>query len=235
MRSDSYQIFTKFILYLGFVRWILNLPDKQHAQIIFSRLKKLYPESGCSLKFINPRELLVSTILSAQCTDKQVNKVTRRLFKKYTSARAFAEAPLDEIKEYIRSTGFYNNKAKSIKESMKTIIEKFNGKVPDKMEDLLQLEGVGRKTANVVLGDTFGVPGIVVDTHVGRLSRRLGLTENSNPEKIEQDLMSVFPKENWTLLGHLFMDHGRAVCNARNPKCGKCVLSDICPSALFGD
>lgn len=204
---------------------------KKHAHLIFSRLVKAYPNAQCSLKFVNPRELLISTILSAQCTDKRVNQVTPGLFKKYPSAKDFADADIDELKNDIRSTGFYNHKAKSIQQSMRAIVEKHNGNVPDTLEDLLKLNGVGRKTANVVLGDAFGIPGVVVDTHVKRLSNRMGLTKNSDPEKIEQDLMNLFPPEQWTLLGHLMIDHGRSICIARKPKCNECFLNDICPSA----
>ncbi len=207
-----------------------SLDEKKHAKGIFSRLKEAYPEAQCSLEFVNPRELLVSTILSAQCTDKRVNQVTPALFAKYPTAKAFAEASIEELKDDIRSTGFYNHKAKSIKEAMKSIVEKFNGEIPDNIEDLLKFEGVGRKTANVVLGDAFGIPGIVVDTHVKRLSVRLGLTKNADPVKIEYDLMEVLPKKNWILLGHLMIYHGRSVCTARKPKCSKCFLNDICPS-----
>lgn len=192
---------------------------------------KAYPNAQCSLKFVNPRELLISTILSAQCTDKRVNQVTPGLFKKYASAKAFASADIDELKNDIRSTGFYNHKAKSIQQSMRAIVEKHNGNVPDTLEDLLKLNGVGRKTANVVLGDAFGIPGVVVDTHVKRLSNRMGLTKNSDPEKIEQDMMNLFPPEQWTLLGHLMIDHGRSICIARKPRCNECFLNDICPSA----
>ena len=204
---------------------------KKHACLIFSRLVKAYPNAQCSLKFVNPRELLISTILSAQCTDKRVNQVTPGLFKKYPSAKAFANADIEELKNDIRSTGFYNHKARSIQQSMKTIVEKHNGDVPGTLEELILLDGVGRKTANVVLGDAFGIPGVVVDTHIKRLSNRMGLTKNSDPVKIEQDLMKLFPAEQWTLLGHLMIAHGRAVCVARKPKCNECFLNDICPSA----
>jgi len=207
-----------------------SLDEKKRTQEIFSRLKEAYPEAHCSLKFVNPRELLISTILSARCTDKRVNQVTPALFAKYPTAKAFAEASIEELKDGIRSTGFHNNKAKSIKRAMKTVIDKFNGEIPNNIKDLLKLEGVGRKTANVVLGDAFGIPGIVVDTHVKRLSVRLGLTKNADPVKIEGDLMEILPKKNWTLLGHLMIYHGRSVCTARNPKCSKCFLNDICPS-----
>jgi len=198
---------------------------------IFSRLSTAYPTAQCALKHTNPRELLIATILSAQCTDKRVNLVTPGLFKKYPTAQAFADADLEELKNDIRSTGFFNNKAKAIKATMQSVVEKFGGEVPGTMDELLQLEGVGRKTANVVLGNAFGVPGVVVDTHVKRLTNLLGLTKNSDPEKIEQDLMRQFPKEQWTMLGHLLIEHGRQVCIARRPQCKKCCINDICPSA----
>ena len=204
---------------------------KNHAHIILQRLKEAYPESHCSLVHKSPHELLISTILSAQCTDKRVNQVTPGLFKKYPTPLAFAEADIDELKNDIRSTGFYNNKAKAIKESMWDIVDKYDGTIPNTLEELVSLKGVGRKTANVVLGDAFGIPGIVVDTHVKRISRLLGLTKNSDPVKIEQDLMQLFLPEQWTVLGHLMIDHGRAVCIARRPKCSQCFLNDICPSA----
>jgi len=197
---------------------------------IFSRLSAAYPAAHCALNHINPRELLIATILSAQCTDKRVNMVTPGLFRKYQTAQAFADADIDELKNNIRSTGFFNNKAKAIKSAMQSVVSKFSGEIPGTMEQLLQLEGVGRKTANVVLGDAFGVPGVVVDTHVKRLANLLGLTQNADPEKIEQDLMKQFPKEQWTMLGHLLIEHGRAICIARRPQCGKCVLNDLCPS-----
>ncbi|PIS30942.1 MAG: endonuclease III [Candidatus Marinimicrobia bacterium CG08_land_8_20_14_0_20_45_22] len=201
------------------------------SSVIFPRLSAAYPTAHCALNHTNPRELLIATILSAQCTDKRVNMVTPGLFQKYPTAQAFADADLEELKNDIRSTGFFNNKAKAIKSAMKSVSDKFGGEIPRTMEELLQLEGVGRKTANVVLGDAFGVPGIVVDTHVKRLANLLGLTKNADPEKIEQDLMKQFPKEQWTMLGHLLIEHGRVVCIARRPQCGQCVLNDICPSA----
>jgi len=202
-----------------------------NPQLIFSRLSAAYPTAHCALSYTNPRELLIATILSAQCTDKRVNLVTPGLFQKYPTARAFAKADLEELKNDIRSTGFFNNKAKAIKAAMQSVVEKFGGEVPGTMDELLQLEGVGRKTANVVLGNAFGVPGVVVDTHVKRLTNLLGLTKNSDPEKIEQDLMRQFPKEQWTMLGHLLIEHGRQVCIARRPQCKKCCINDICPSA----
>ena len=204
---------------------------KKHATEIFRRLHEQYPNSQCSLEFRKPHELLVSTILSAQCTDKRVNQVTPELFRKYPSPQAFADADIEELKNDIRSTGFFNNKAKSIKASMQSIVDKFKGEIPNTLVQLTSLNGVGRKTANVVLGDAFGVPGIVVDTHVKRIAGLLGLTHNRDPVKIEYDLMALFPPEDWTLLGHLMIDHGRAICIARRPKCNDCVLTDICPSA----
>lgn len=204
---------------------------ENRAAEIFTRLKKQYPDSRCSLIFQQPHELLISTILSAQCTDKRVNQVTPGLFRKYPTPRAFADADIDELKNDIRSTGFYNNKAKAIKASLSDIVEKYDGNIPNSLDKLIKLNGVGRKTANVVLGDAFGTPGMVVDTHVKRISNLLGLTKNTDPVKIEQDLMRLFPSEQWTLLGHLMIDHGRAICIARRPKCGQCILNDICPSA----
>lgn len=200
---------------------------------VFKRLNREYPDSACSLNHRNPLQLLISTILSAQCTDKQVNKITPALFAKYKTARDFAEADLNELKKLIKPAGFYNNKARTIKETMKIIHEKYNGKIPKTLEELTRLPGVGRKTANVVLGDAFGVPGIVVDTHVKRLSKRIGLTDNNDPVKIEFDLMKVFPRETWIKLGHLMIDHGRKICNARNPKCEICVLKELCNYYLF--
>lgn len=204
---------------------------QQRGKAIIGRLKAEYPDTKTALHFTNPRELLIATILSAQCTDKRVNQVTPALFRKYPSARAFAEADLEELKNDIRSTGFFNNKAIAIKRAMQTVVDKFGGEIPQTMEELLQLEGVGRKTANVVLGNAFGIPGIVVDTHVKRLVNLLGLTSQQDPEKIEQELMQIFPKENWVELGNLLIAHGRAVCIARRPNCSNCCLYDLCPSA----
>ena len=201
---------------------------KEKVIRILNKLEKYYPDSKCSLNFLNPAQLLVSTILSAQCTDKQVNKVTPVLFKKYPTIEALATAELADIKKIIQPTGFYNNKAKAIKNSMATLLKKFNSRVPDKLEELVKLEGVGRKTANVVLGDAFGIPGIVVDTHVKRISIRLGLTKNDDPRKIEQDLMKLIPPERWTLFGHMVIDHGRKICKARKPDCDHCFLQQEC-------
>ncbi len=199
---------------------------------IIKRLEREYPHSRIALNFKNPYELLVATILSAQSTDKKVNEITPELFKKYPDAKALASASLEEIEKIIKPTGFYRQKSKYLLMTAKTISEKFGGKVPDTMEELLQLPGVARKTANIVLGNAFGkVEGIAVDTHVKRLSRLLGFTKNSDPEKIEQDLMKVTPRENWFKLNYLLIDHGRAVCQANRPRCEICVLNDLCPSS----
>ncbi len=202
--------------------------EKEKAIRIINQLESHYPDSKCSLNFSNPAQLLVSTILSAQCTDKQVNKITPRLFEKYPTIEDLATAELEDIKKIIRPTGFYNNKAKAIKKSMTSLLEQFNGRVPDNLDALIKLDGVGRKTANVVLGDAFGIPGIVVDTHVKRISKRLGMTKNDDPKKIEQDLMKLLPPERWTLFGHLVIDHGRKICKARKPDCENCFLQQEC-------
>jgi len=200
-------------------------------QRIISRLKKAYPDAHCELNYSNPLQLLVATILSAQCTDKRVNLVTQSLFKKYPAARDFAQAPLGALEEDIKSTGFYRNKAKSIRAACRALVEKYGGQVPPSMEALVQLDGVGRKTANVVLGNAFGLAeGIVVDTHVARLSSRLGLTDNTAPEKIEADLQRLVPREDWTLLSHLLIWHGRRRCGARKPDCAGCEVKDLCPT-----
>ncbi len=199
---------------------------------ILKRLKKEYPDvKGTALNYSNPLELLVATILSAQTTDERVNIVTAaRLFKKYKEARDYANASLEELQNDIKSINFYRNKAKYIKEACKIIVEKYGGKVPDSMEELVKLPGVSRKTANVVLSNAFRKDeGIVVDTHVIRLSKRLGLTNEKNRDKIEQDLMKKYPKEAWFDIANLLIAHGRRVCKARNPDCDNCVLKDICP------
>jgi endonuclease III len=200
---------------------------KQIAKII-SIFNVLYPEAECSLEYRDPLQLLLSTQLSAQCTDARVNIVTESLFKKYKNVFDFANADLQELEQDIKPTGFYHNKAKNILNTCKMIIEVFDSKVPGNMEDLLKLPGVGRKTANLVLGDIFNVPGIVVDTHAKRLSNRIGLTKNSDPEKIEYDLMKILPKKEWSRFSHQLVYHGRAVCNARTPKCDICGIIDYC-------
>ena len=203
----------------------------QRVKKIWPILKKTYPGAKIALKFKDPLELLVSTILSAQCTDVRVNMVTKDLFKKYKSAADLAGADLKQIEEGIRSTGFFRNKANNIKGACTRIVEHYSGKVPNTMEELLTLPGVGRKTANCVLGDAFGIPGITCDTHVIRLSRRLGLSENSDPVKLEFDLAEIVPKRNWTAFSHLVITHGRNICNARKPNCPECPIAKHCPSA----
>lgn len=198
---------------------------------IIRRLKKAYPEAHCALVHTSPFELLIATILSAQCTDARVNIVTAVLFRKYRGPQDFLNVPQTELEKDIHSTGFFRNKAKNIQAACKRIIEEYKGKVPKRFEDLLTLGGVARKTANVVMGNAFGIAsGVVVDTHVSRLSQRLGLTDEKTPEKIERDLMLLVPKKHWVMFPHWMIFHGRKVCNARRPKCNECVLADICPS-----
>ncbi|MFH1282791.1 MAG: endonuclease III [bacterium] len=205
----------------------MNLKEK--TKIIVELLLKKYPEAKTALSHENPLELLVATILSAQCTDERVNIVTKDLFKKYKTASDYAKANISIFENDIHSTGFYKNKAKNIINSTKIIEAKFNGKVPKTMEELVTLPGIGRKTANVVLGSAYGIiSGIVVDTHVSRLSQRIGLTKNANPEKIELDLMDLLPKEHWIKFSHLLILHGRAICNAKKPKCKECMLLKLC-------
>ena len=203
----------------------------ERAKKILPILNKLYPDAKIALNFKNPLELLIATILSAQCTDARVNIVTKDLFKKYKSAQDWVTTDISEIENDIKSTGFYRNKAKNIKNACIKIEEQFGGKVPDTMEELITLPGVGRKTANCVLGDAFGIPGITCDTHVIRLSRRLGLSDNSDPVKLEFDLAEIIPNKDWTLFSHLIITHGRNVCIARKPKCEECEIAKYCPSA----
>jgi endonuclease-3 len=213
-----------------------QFPNESRAEIqkrvrkIIAVLKEEYPDAKCSLNHSSPFELSIATILSAQCTDARVNKVTKELFEKYPTPEHFASADIRELEDDIRSTGFYRNKAKSIKGFALGVIDDYDGQVPNNMDALTELPGVGRKTANVILGVAHEVPGLVVDTHVKRISRLLGLTKESTPEKIEYDLQELIPKENWTRWAHLVIDHGRAVCKARNPQCEKCVLFEYCPS-----
>jgi len=208
------------------------MDPKERAARILKLLEEEYPTAHIALEFGKPLELLVATILSAQCTDAQVNKVTPKLFKKYKAVKDYASADLEEFQQDIRSTGFYKNKAKNIIAAAKMIVKDFGGKVPDNMEDLVKLPGVARKTANIVLANGFGkVEGIAVDTHVGRLAQRLGLSINSDPNKIEQDLMALFPKNDWYKINYVLVDHGRAVCNAKKPLCPICTLKPMCPSA----
>jgi len=204
---------------------------KKRAAEIVKRLKRAYPDAHCALVHTSPFELLIATILSAQCTDVRVNIVTADLFRKYRSPQDFLAVPQRELEKDIHSTGFFRNKAKNIQAACKRIIEEFGGEVPQTMDELLTLGGVARKTANVVLGNAFGIAsGVVVDTHVSRLSQRLGLTKNKTPEKIERDLAGLIPKRDWVMFPHWMIFHGRQVCIARKPKCGECVLADICPS-----
>jgi endonuclease-3 len=213
-----------------------KLDKKEKANQIIELLTEEYPEAKTALKYTNPLEMLVATLLSAQTTDKQVNQVTNRLFKKYKSAEDYANADSKELQEDVRSTGFYRNKAKNLKNTGRMLIEKYNSKVPHTMEELIELPGVARKTANIVLSNSFGIiAGVAVDTHVRRLSQRLGLTENKNPDKIEEDLMEIVPKSQWENITDLLIFHGRKICNARKPKCNKCVLNKICPSAFTFD
>lgn len=204
------------------------MDKKQRVLKIIEVFDQLYADAECSLEYRDPLQLLISTQLAAQCTDARVNIVTKTLFKKYKNVYDFAAADLHELEEEIKSTGFYHNKARNIINCCKMLIEKFEGKVPGNLDDLLKLPGVGRKTANLVLGDVFDIPGIVVDTHAKRLSNRIGLTVNEDPTKIEYDLMEVVPKEHWGKFCHQLVYHGRAVCSARKPECGVCGIRGYC-------
>ncbi len=196
---------------------------------ILKLLNRAYPEAKCSLYFETPFQLLIATILSAQCTDERVNKVTPALFKKYPDPRAMARAELRDLEGLIRSANFYKNKALSLKSCSQTLLDKFGGEVPRTVEELVTLRGVGRKTANVVLGNVFDIPGLVVDTHVGRISRRLGFTRDTDPEKVEAQLMEIVPRADWTLYAHLLISHGREICTARRAVCESCPLIALCP------
>jgi endonuclease-3 len=199
---------------------------------LIAKLKTGYPDARCALTHGNPLKLMVATILSAQCTDKRVNIVTKMLFKKYKTPQDYADAPQDELENDIRSTGFFRNKAKNIRGACAKIISDFDGKVPGAMAELLTLPGVARKTANCVLGNAFGIAeGVVVDTHVMRLSGRLGITKHTEPVKIERDLIELVPRDEWILWSHLLIFHGRATCTARKPNCDNCCISALCPSA----
>jgi endonuclease-3 len=204
---------------------------RARAEEILAYVRRDYPTARCSLNFSTPLELLVATILSAQCTDERVNQVTVALFAKYPTAADYAQARPEELEQDVKQTGFYRNKAKHIREAAQRIVELYGGKVPRTMEELLTLPGVARKTANVVLGNAYGViEGVVVDTHVGRLARRMGLTASEDPVKVEQDLMALFQQRDWLDLSHLFIYHGRAVCQARKPLCEQCSAASICPT-----
>ena len=205
---------------------------KNRAEEVVHLLKKEYPDSKCSLKYSSPYELLVATILSAQCTDHRVNQVLPGLFKKYSSIEAFAFANLNELSQDIYSCGYHNQKAKSIQGSSLVIMNNHGGKVPQIMEELVKLPGVGRKTANCILGECFNIPSMVIDTHMIRIMNLLQFTASKNPKIIELDLMDIFDKRDWVKLTHMIIDHGRVICIARHPKCDQCVLHEQCPSAL---
>lgn len=212
----------------------MNLDKQKRSHEIIKRLKREYPDAHCELNHADAFELLVSTILSAQCTDERVNVVTATLFRKYRKPQDYLEVAPEELEKDIYSTGFYRNKAKNIRGACEKIINDFGGEIPRTMDELLTLDGVARKTANVVLGNVFGIAsGIVVDTHVSRVSQRLNLTENVIPEKIEKDLTEIVPQEEWILFPHLLIYHGRKICQARKPKCAECVLERLCPSSLL--
>ena len=202
---------------------------KARARKILRELARQYPDAHCALNFTNPLELLIATILSAQCTDVRVNLVTPALFARYRAAVDYADADRTELETMIRTAGFFRNKAKSIQTCCRTIVDQHGGEVPATLEQLVPLPGVGRKTANVVLGNAFGIPGITVDTHVGRLSRRMGFTEHDDPVKVESDLMELIPKKDWTIASHRLIFHGRQICHARNPKCDVCPVAKLCP------
>jgi endonuclease III len=204
-------------------------PVRTRARRIVRLLARLYPDARCALNYENPLQLLIATILSAQCTDARVNQVTPALFARYPNAKAFATADLRELETAIQSTGFFRNKARNIQECCKQLASQYKGQVPRTLEELVKLPGIGRKTANVILGSAYDVPGITVDTHVGRLSRRMGLTTKSDPQKVERDLMGLIPKKEWTMFSHRMIYHGRQVCFARKPNCAGCALAKICP------
>ena len=205
----------------------------EQVSAIIAELRRLYPDAKCSLNFSNPLELLVATQLSAQCTDERVNLVTADLFKKYRSAEDYATVSQEELEKDIKSTGFYRNKAKNLRAAAQRLLTNYGGEVPRTMEELLTLPGVARKTANVVLGNAYGVVvGFVVDTHIGRLARRFGWTTSEDPVKVEQDLMRIVPQQDWLDLSHMLIYHGRAICTARKPACAACALAELCPSAF---
>lgn len=206
-----------------------NQQKQQRCKQVVKKLRELYPDAKCALRFQNPLQLLIATILSAQCTDARVNMVTPGLFQRFQTADQFAGAKQEEVEAIIRSTGFYRNKAKNIIACCKAIVGIHDGKIPTTMEELVTLPGIGRKTANVVLGNAFGKPGLPVDTHVGRLSRRLGFSSSNDPVKIEFEIHALVEEKEWTMLGHRLIQHGREICSSRKPDCQHCKLSDICP------
>lgn len=204
-------------------------PAKERVRPLMDILARTYPEADTALQHENPLQLLVATILSAQCTDKRVNQITPALFARYRTARDYAEGDVEELQGYVKSTGFYRNKAKNIQACCKILVERFGGQVPRTLDELVTLPGIGRKTANVVLGNAFETPGITVDTHVGRLSRRLGLTRFRDPVKVERVLMTLIPQAQWTSFSHQLILHGRQICHARKPRCEACPLASLCP------
>ena len=212
------------------------MPEKKvRAKVIYRQLSKNYPNVRCELDYKNAFQLLVATVLSAQCTDKRVNQTTPALFKKYPNPQKMAKADLKDIQNLVKSTGFFRAKAKNIKGLSNKIMEEFDGKVPSNLEDLITLPGVGRKTANVVLGHAFGIPGITVDTHFGRLSRRFGWSKQNNPVKVEFEVGELIPEKEWTHLSQRMIWHGRRVCHSRKPACGACALAKLCPSYGIGE
>ena len=206
---------------------------QSRARKILAVLKKAHPDAACALHHRNPLQLLAATILSAQCTDVRVNQVTPALFRNYRTASDYARADLRKLEAVVHSTGFYRQKARSLKSIGQNLVKRFNGRVPRRMEDLVSLPGVGRKTANVILGNAFGVPGITVDTHVRRLSRRMGLTQKMDPDKIELDLMKLIPQKDWTSFSHAMIFHGRRICTAIKPLCPTCPVNNLCPKLGF--
>ena len=232
-----YNNFVKIIKLLNYpeiperIMKMESLKDKKsRAEKIFNRLDPLYTSNKTALEFRTPFQLLIATILSAQCTDKQVNRVTPHLFKKYKTPNDFIKAPISELEDDIRPTGFFRNKTKSIKGCCQGLVDLYGGKVPDTLEEMIKLPGVGRKTANCVLGAAFDVPGVVVDTHVKRLAMRMGLTESSNPDRIEEDIQKILPEEKWRRFSDILIYHGREVCSARKPAHERCAVLDLCPS-----
>ena len=208
--------------------------EQSSARSIYRILTKEYPDARCELDFNSPLELLVATVLSAQCTDKRVNAVTPVLFNRFSTVTKLAGAKISEVEEIVYSTGFYKSKAKNIKELANKILKDFNGEVPKTLAQLVTLPGVGRKTANVVLGNAFGIPGLTVDTHFGSLSRRFGWSQETDPVKVENDVAKLIPEKEWTLLSHKLIWHGRRICHSRKPECGICPLAKLCPSAGIG-
>lgn len=210
----------------------MTAPDPDYVQEVIARLRETHPDAHCELNYETPMQLLAATILSAQCTDERVNSVTPELFDRYPTVEAFAEADQTEVEEIVRPTGFFRQKARYIRGAAQRLLSEHGGEIPEEMDRLLELPGVARKTANVVLGEIYGIAeGITVDTHVKRLARRLGLTEETDPVKVERDLMAIIPRESWIEISHLLIFHGRRICFARNPNCPGCPLNDICPSA----